>query len=153
MRWLENKVPPPLVGLLCGAGIWLVPGAAGPSPVPFVARLVLAATLLVIGFLIAGAGVRAVRKAQTTLNPLKPEEASSLVTSGIYQYTRNPMYVGMALWVLAWSAWLGTLVALIAMPLFVLFITRFQIVPEERALRTIFGPDFDRYCSIVRRWL
>ena len=101
---------------------------------------------------IAGAGVRTIRRADTTLNPLKPETSSALVTSGIYRYTRNPMYLGMATWLLAWSAWLGTPIGLLGAPLFMLYMNQFQIGPEERALRTLFGAEFEAYAARVRRW-
>jgi len=97
--------------------------------------------------------VRAVRKADTTLNPIKPDTATALVTSGIYRHTRNPMYLGMAVWLLAWSAWLGTPAGLVGAPLFVLYMNRFQVGPEERALHSLFGAEFDAYRSRVRRWL
>lgn len=153
MKSLENRIPPPLAGILAGALAWLASSAAGGTTVPARIRLVAALALGVLGLACAFAGVRAVRGAGTTLNPLKPESASALVTSGIYRYTRNPMYLGMATWLLAWAAWLGSLVALVGPALFVAFMNRFQVGPEERALAQLFGAEFDAYRSRVRRWL
>ncbi len=153
MDTLEARIPPPLVGLVSGAVAWLASVATGPTTIAFTVRLAGALALVLLGLGIAGAGVRAVRRAQTTLNPLKPETASALVTSGIYSHTRNPMYLGMATWLLAWSAWLGTPVGLIGAPLFVLYMNRFQIRPEERALGKLFGDGFTAYRARVRRWL
>ena len=153
MNSLETKVPPPLAGLISGALAWLASAALGPTAIAFPIRLTAVLALLVLGFSITSAGVRAVLRAKTTLNPIKPETSSALVTSGIYRYTRNPMYLGMATWLLAWSAWLGTPVGLLGAPLFMLYMYRFQIDPEERALSTLFGAEFAAYRTRVRRWL
>jgi protein-S-isoprenylcysteine O-methyltransferase Ste14 len=154
MNALETRVPPPLAGLICGALAWLASVAVGnPAAIAFPIRLTAALALLVLGFSITLAGVRTVLRAKTTLNPIKPETSSALVTSGIYGYTRNPMYLGMGTWLLAWSAWLGTPVGLLGAPLFMLYMNRFQIGPEERALSTLFGAEFAAYRTRVRRWL
>ena len=153
MKSLETRVPPPLVGIIAGIISWLVAGVFGPTTLPVAVRVVAAASLLIIGFLITGAAARTVSRAKTTLNPVKPETSTALVTSGIYQYSRNPMYVGMGTWVLAWAAWLGTPMALIGLPLFVLYMNEFQIKAEERALSGLFGEDFAAFRARVRRWL
>ena len=152
MKILETRIPPPLVGLIIGALAWLASRSLGATTIAFSVRLTTAVVLVLSGLALSFAGVRGVRRANTTLNPLKPETASALVTSGIYRYTRNPMYLGMATWLLAWSAWLGTPIGLIAAPLFMLYMNRFQIGPEERALRTLFGAEFTAYEARVRRW-
>lgn len=153
MNALETRIPPPLAGLIIGALAWLASTALGPTAIASPVRLTAALALALLGFGITYAGVRAVRRAGTTLNPIKPETTSALVTSGIYRYTRNPMYLGMATWMLAWSAWLGTPVGLIGAPLFMLYMNRFQIGPEERALSKLFGTEFTAYLTRVRRWL
>ena len=93
------------------------------------------------------------RRARTTVNPLKPESASALVISGIYRHTRNPMYLGFAIILLGWCVLLGSAWAVLGVAGFVLYIGRFQIRPEERALRELFGAEFDAFCSRVRRWV
>ncbi|MBL8199411.1 MAG: isoprenylcysteine carboxylmethyltransferase family protein [Chromatiales bacterium] len=153
MNVLETRIPPPLVGLLMGTVAWLASSAFAPTGIGFPVRLTLAVALVLLGFALAGAGARTVSRAKSTLNPVKPETATALVTAGIYRYTRNPMYLGMAACLLAWSAWLGTLAGLIGAPLFVLYMNRFQIAPEERALSRLFGAEFSAYQSRVRRWL
>jgi protein-S-isoprenylcysteine O-methyltransferase Ste14 len=90
---------------------------------------------------------------RTTINPLKPASASTLVTGGIYRFTRNPMYLGLATLLLAWAIYLGSLAALAALPLFILYMNRFQIAPEERALEARFGAEYIAYRARVRRWL
>lgn len=153
MDALEARIPPPLVGLIAGIVAWLASSAFAPTGIPSAFRLAVALALVASGFVLAGAGARAVSRAKTTLNPIKPETATALVTSGIYRYTRNPMYLGMAACLLAWSAWLGSFAGLIGPPLFMLYMNRFQIGPEERALSRLFGAQFGDYQARVRRWL
>lgn len=92
------------------------------------------------------------RRACTTLNPRKPEDASALVTSGVYRWTRNPMYLGLTILLFGWAARLGTFSALEGALLFVALIQYVQIRPEEHALRIRFGKDYDHYCNRVNRW-
>lgn len=94
----------------------------------------------------------AFRRAGTSANPLRPAATKRLVTSGIYRYTRNPMYLGHALILFGWIVHLGSVLALIVVPVFVLFITRFQIRPEERALAREF-PHYEQFCRRSPRWL
>ncbi len=112
-----------------------------------------ASAITFIGAFFCIAGVVSFRQAKTTVNPLKPEKASSLVSSGIYRVSRNPMYVGFALFLLAWAVYLASLWALAGVAGFVLYINRFQIVPEERALKSLFGDEFEDYRMRVKRWL
>lgn len=116
-------------------------------------RVIAAVPLALVGAFFTGAGLRSFRRARTTVNPLKPEAATSLVSAGIYRVTRNPMYLGLALLLLAWSIYLASPWTLAIVAGFVLFIDRLQIVPEERVLAALFGPDFEQYRARVRRWL
>jgi protein-S-isoprenylcysteine O-methyltransferase Ste14 len=153
MNFLEHRVPPPLAGLLCAGAMWylatLVPAIALPQSV----RLIATAALGAAGLLVMLAGVVSFHLARTTVNPLKPEAATALVTSGVYRYTRNPMYLGMLLLLVAWAAYLASPPALAGAVAFWLYIGRFQIRPEERALAALFGTAFSDYASRVRRWL
>ena len=99
------------------------------------------------------AGVVSFRASRTTINPLKPDEASALVTGGIFRFTRNPMYLGMAFVLFAWATHLGNPWLVVGPLVFALYITRFQIIPEERALLANFGELFVAYKARVRRWL
>ena len=154
MNALENKIPPPIVGLLFGLIIWAISSITEPVSI-FNQRqgLVAAAILLVAGFSFAISGGISFRMAKTTVNPLKPETASSLVTSGVFKYSRNPMYVGLAIILLAWTVYLAVPLGLLAIVGFMAYIQRFQIVPEERAMLKLFGAEFEVYQSMVRRWL
>ena len=102
-----------------------------------------------IGF----AGVREFRKAKTTVNPFRPRNAGSLVDSGIFRHTRNPMYLALLLALLGWGLYLDNLFVLVSTVLYVAYLNRFQIRPEERALEELFGGEFTAYRQRVRRWI
>jgi len=153
MQALELKVPPPLVALLLATGArWLAP--LGPAiPWPEAVRLALVGSLLLVGVLLDLSGVLGFVRRHTTINPLRPRNSRSLVTTGVYRFTRNPMYLGMVCLLSAWAVWLGAWWPWLAPVLFVPYITRFQIRPEERALTDLFGPAYTDYTRRVRRWL
>jgi protein-S-isoprenylcysteine O-methyltransferase Ste14 len=157
MNALELKVPPPVVALCLAVLMWLVASSAlSPAPpfdLPFGVRVGLAVALAVIGQGIAIAGIVAFRRARTTVNPLKPDAASALVSGGVYRVTRNPMYLGLLLTLVGWAAWLWNPAALLFLPVFVLYIDRFQIGPEERALLKLFGAEYAAYRGSVRKWV
>ena len=107
-------------------------------------------------FLAVLSGVLAIycfKQHQTTVNPMSPEKASKVVDSGIYAYSRNPMYLALLLVLLTLAVFLNNIATFVIIPLFVAYITRFQIIPEERALTSNFGQDYLRYTKKVRRWL
>lgn len=153
MKALELKIPPPVVTLLVATlmwGLWyLTPSLALPASV----REPAAAVIALAGGCLAFAGIVSFRRAKTTINPLTPEKTSTLVVSGVYRYTRNPMYTGLLVALVAWALFLSAPCALAGPALFMLYIGRFQIVPEERALRAQFGAAFETYAAKVRRWL
>jgi len=153
MRRLELKVPPVVVFLFLGAVMWPVSKNVPSATFELPGSWIIALALALAGFGIAASGVMAFRRHETTVNPTKPEEASSMVAVGAYRYTRNPMYLGLAIGLTAWASFLSNAVALLMVPAFVLYMTRFQIKPEERALQTKFGSDYDTYKTAVRRWL
>lgn len=153
MNALELKIPPPLIALLAGIGMW---GLALYTPgvqLPAVARIMGAAVVALVGGAISLAGLVAFRRAKTTVNPMKPESASSLVSSGVYRFTRNPMYVGLLFVLIGWAVYLAAPWSLLGPAFFVAYIGRFQIKPEERVLASMFGSEFAMYQSRVRRWL
>ncbi|WP_149357027.1 methyltransferase family protein [Comamonas testosteroni] len=106
-----------------------------------------------VGQGISIAGMVAFRRAKTTVNPVKANMASSLVIRGVYRYTRNPMYVGLLITLLAWAMFLANLLTALWAVVFVLYITRFQIIPEERVLTSLFGAEYGAYKGRVRRWV
>lgn len=152
MHFLELKIPPPVVALLLAVMMWFVPGT-GSVDIPWAMRVALAVALVLVGQSISVSGMIEFRRAKTTINPVKASTASSLVCSGIYRHTRNPMYVGLLLTLLGWAAYLANPWALAFLVVYVLYITRFQIKPEERILSSLFGEEYVAYMGRVRRWL
>lgn len=150
---LENRIPPPVVAVLIAAGMWALsrwwPVLTFELPSPLLVGLAVSS----VGGVISSAGVREFRRAKTTVNPLHPELASAVVTTGIYRYTRNPMYVGIVFVLLGCFLALGGLSAILGLPAFVLYITRYQVQPEEQVLLSKFGKEYADYAARVRRWL
>lgn len=154
MSTLDLRIPPPLVAVvvaaaMVGAALWLPPVLALPSGLRIGAALVLAC--IGLGFDVAG--LVAFRKAKTTVNPLRPERSTQVVSTGIYRITRNPMYLGLVLVLLGLAVYLASPWALLGPLAFAAYITRFQIRLEEQALTTRFGAAYTAYCKQVRRWL
>lgn len=150
---LELKVPPVAVALIAAALIWAVDASGAAPGFVFRGQNVATALVAVLGVGVTVFGLAAFRRARTTVNPLRPEEASKLVVRGVYRVTRNPMYLGFLLLLLAWAVFLGNLGALLVIAVFVLYMNLFQIAPEERALAARFGAEFEEYRRRVRRWL
>ncbi len=150
---LELRIPPPAVAALIAAAMWGISLIAPSLEVPGLIRAVAALALATMGFGISVAGVISFWRAKTTVNPMKPEATSALVISGIYRLSRNPMYVGIVLALIAWAVCLSSMWTLPGPLAFVLYINRFQIAPEERALAARFGATYAAYRSAVRRWL
>ena len=153
MQALELKIPPPAAALLVGMTMWvaayLLPAVHRTGQL----RSIIARVCGVFGLIVAGLGFWAFRQAKTTVSPVTPEAASSLVTDGVYSYTRNPMYFGLTTVLVGWAVWLSVPWIFLGPVAFMLFITRFQIIPEERVMSSKFGRDYDEYRKRVRRWL
>lgn len=150
---MRPLVPPPLVALVCAGGMWVlarfVPGPRFSFPLQDPAGWAFGG----IGLLFAFSAVFAFLKARTTVNPHALDQASSLVTSGPFALSRNPMYLGLVLILTALGVWWGASSALIGPVAFVAYITVFQIGPEERVMREKFGDSYVAYCKRVRRWI
>ena len=153
MTSLELKIPPPVVALFFALCIWLASSLVAPLELPFVLRVGAALTLAGVGLVISTAAIVSFRRARTTINPTEPTATSALVSDGIYRMTRNPMYLGLLLDLLGWAAFVANPLALLFVPAFVLYMNRFQIDPEERALSALFGCAYGAYQQRVRRWL
>lgn len=147
------KIPPVITVLLLGSAMWATTRAFPDWRMVLPAGQIIAAGLALTGVAIAIAGVVSFRRAKTTVNPLQPSAASSLVIAGIYRFTRNPMYLGMLLVLLGCAVFLGNVLALIFPLVYIPLMNCLQIVPEEKALATKFGSEFAEYQSKVRRWL
>lgn len=153
MNSLEHKIPPPIMAFLTGAAMWgftfVTPASAIDPAVRFGAIGLFSA--IAIG--VAGSGMLAFARAKTTINPTRPELASSIVDRGVFAYTRNPMYVGLTSMLIAWAAVLSSPWSLAGPLAFAVFTHRFQIIPEERILLEKFGREYQDYQRRVRRWL
>lgn len=153
MRALETRIPPPIVMAVLACAAW-----AAVRSCPALAWAHPAATSIAAALGISGLALNLYPKclfgrARTTVNPLRPASSTALVTTGVYRYTRNPMYLGQCVLLLGWATYLQNVAGLVVIPLFVLFITRFQIVPEERQLSTRFPDTHAALCRQARRWL
>ena len=153
MQALELRIPPPVVALAVAVMMWGISKATPSLEMPGLIRITTVIAIALTGIGVALSGVIAFRHAKTTVNPLKPETASSIVTTGVFRFTRNPMYVGLALVLLAWTVFLSSPWASLGLPAFILYMNRFQIVPEERVLSRMFGTEYSAYRARVRRWL
>ena len=109
-------------------------------------------------FLLAGAvfgffALLSFYRKRTSIDPHKPEKASVLITDGLYSVSRNPMYLGLLLLLIAYGFYLGSLLSLLVIPFFVWYMNRWQIEPEEEVMLEKFGEEYRKYRSEVRRWL
>ena len=150
---LELLVPPPLVLLAAALLMWLLAVFITPARIPIPFRTIAGCAALGLGLLIDVVSLVQFRFARTTFNPIKVDAASKLVTGGLYAISRNPMYVGQTLILVAWAVYLQNYLTLVVIVAFVIWLDRFQILPEERVLEAKFGDQFRRYRHAVRRWL
>ena len=153
MQRLELKIPPVAVFLVFGALMWVAARVFTRASFSFPGAALIAVILGTTGAAIGVMGILAFRRNETTVHPNYPEKSSTIVTEGIYRHTRNPMYLGLALILTAWASKLGNPVSLLGVPAFIAYITRFQIMPEERVLLSRFGSPFGEYMDSVRRWM
>ena len=148
---MNNKIPPPIVTIFFGLCIYL---SRSYFPVFSGSALnVLSIFFFVYGIFVFAAAVISFKKQKTTVNPISIENASSLVVSGIFKYSRNPMYLGMSFVLLGLAFKFNVIGGLLFTGIFMLFITIFQIKPEEVAMEKLFGQEWKDYTKNVRRWL
>lgn len=153
VKFSNPKIPPVVTVLLLGSAMWIIARVFPVWRLHLPVREIFAAVLTLTGLIVATVGVASFRRVKTTVNPLHPSAASTLVIAGIYRFTRNPMYLGLLLILLGWAAHLGSLLALIFPAVYIPLMNWLQIVPEEKALAAKFGSQFAEYQSQVRRWL
>ena len=153
MSFLELKIPPPLIVVIVALAMWGVSLATPHLDTLIDIRNYSTGIFAVAGVALMGISFVGFAKAKTTVNPLSPDKASALVTTGIYGVSRNPIYVADLLFLFAWGLYLSNPFALVLVLVFIPYMNRFQIVPEERALQALFGEDFMAYKKRVRRWL
>ena len=153
MSFLKLKVPPDLTFLFFGAAIWAASNFFPTLDISFPGNHWLTGILAIIGGLIVIGGIMEFRRVKTTVNPINPNLASTIVTSGVYRFTRNPMYFGMFLLLTAFSIKYLNILSPIFLTGYIVYMNRFQIIPEEKALTEKFGDDYLKYKRSVRRWI
>ena len=148
---MRNKIPPPIVTLFFGLCIYFSQEYFPESNLEFLT--ILSYIFYFAGLTILILAVRLFKKQNTTVNPIKIENASSLVVSGIFKYSRNPMYLGMALILFGLAIMFNLIGGIMFTLLFTMYITKFQIRPEEEVMERFFGAEFIKYKQNVRMWL
>ena len=148
---MDNKVPPPIVTFICGLAIYFSKSFF--NEFFSYSNNIISLFLLILGLVVFLSAVKSFRKQKTTVNPLEPKQASSLVTSGIFKFSRNPMYLGMLIILLSLSFKFNLIGGMTISLFFYIFITKFQIIPEEAAMNELFGNEFINYSNKTRRWI
>lgn len=147
------KLPPVAVTGIFALLMWLVSFLTPNFAIPVSLRIAVGLALAAIGLSVIALAVKGFREERTSVNPMDLDRTSAIVTAGVYRVSRNPMYLGMLLCLLAFGCWLSNPFSLAAAVFFVPAITRLQIIPEERVLFDRFGSDYLTYCQTVRRWI
>lgn len=153
MKALELKVPPVALVVVVAAGMWALSRITLDLYFSIPGVTLFSAGIAVVGISIAVLGVLEFKVAGTTVDPRVPHQSANLVVRGVYRYSRNPMYLGLLLVLCGWGVFLGNAASLLFIPAFILYMNRFQIVPEERFMSDKFGESYDSYRAEVRRWL
>ncbi len=153
MKILNLKIPPIIVWILTALLMWASSLVLPQSNWNLLIRLMLCIFFVVFGGVITLIGVLQFHKTKTTLNPTSPNHTKKLVCDGIYKYTRNPMYLGFTFMLIGGACFLGKIILLFWVGIFIFYITQFQIKPEEKILQKKFEKDFEKYKKSVRRWI
>ena len=148
---MKTKIPPPILALVMIVLIYL--SSLFVESITFNYQGSLSVLFIILGAACALPSFKLFAKFKTTITPLKPSDATALVTEGMYRYSRNPMYLGLLLWTIASTIWFGTWFGIIVNILFIFLINFLQIIPEEEALLEIFGEEYEEYKKNVRRWI
>lgn len=152
-RWLANRIPPPILAVVVGLLMaWLAQYgntlAIGPA-----IKYTLVGCFILVGLALEATGLWIFFRGKTTINPLTPEASQTLMCSGVYRLTRNPMYLGLTCQLFAWACYLAVPSTLFGVGFYIALITWLQILPEEQALGRLFGQRYLSYCAQVRRWI
>lgn len=148
---LDTKIPPPIVAILIGVGIYFSRNWLPQFDSDYLFYAGLACELLAV--VINLTAIFSFIKNKTTINPVKPQTATSLVTTGVFAFSRNPMYLGLLLFLFGFALQVNIVGGIPLLVLFVLYLNAFQILPEERAMLEVFGDEYRVYMKKVRRWI
>ena len=153
MKALELKIPPVAQFLVLAALMWLFAKHLPALSVEIPVRRILAVLFFCLGGIVAVPAVATFRSSGTTVDPRSPEKVTRLVVSGVYRYSRNPMYLGLLFLLIAWALYLSNLLGFVLLPAFVVCMNRLQIRLEEEVMERRFGDEFRAYRESVRRWI
>jgi protein-S-isoprenylcysteine O-methyltransferase Ste14 len=148
---MSNKIPPPIVTLFFGLCIYL--SRSYFPEFSFSILNSLSTISFVLGITVFATAVSSFKRQNTTVNPISIEKASSLVVNGVFKYSRNPMYLGMLFILLGLTFKFNLIGGLLFTSIFMIFISIFQIKPEEAAMEKLFDQEWKDYIKNVRRWL
>ena len=148
---IETKIPPPLVALTFGFLINYTRDIFPKIEIRY--EIIFGSFMIIVGLIIILSAIILFRKYQTSITPLNPSNATKLITDGIYKCSRNPMYLGLLLVLLGFSIILNLIGGFFLIPLFILYLNLFQIIPEENAMVDLFKDEFLEYKKKVRRWI
>ncbi|MEM8935018.1 MAG: isoprenylcysteine carboxylmethyltransferase family protein [Pseudomonadota bacterium] len=150
---MKLKIPPPIFALICLALMVGVRQFTDIGAFEFPGQTGVAIVLIALGLIVSFLAMKEFRRAQTTVNPMAPDQASSLVQGGVFKISRNPMYLGLAFILVGATIWMGAALNVVVLVFFVIYITVFQIKPEEDVMAEKFGSEYQDYRTKVRRWI
>lgn len=145
---MKTKIPPPVICLIAMLVMYCLPPLIHLPQAHW-----LVAILVGLSSIIGVASVISFKLANTTITPLHPEQTSHIVTTGIYHFSRNPMYLSILIFLTAWAIYLENALALLVLPIFIFCLNDLQIIPEEQVLEQKFGEEYLAYKRAVRRWV
>ena len=148
---MKTKIPPPIIALICIVINYLSTYLINPIKFPNIE--IIGGLILLLGVATAMLATLLFKKDKTTVNPMNPEETTTLVTTGIFSITRNPMYLGLFFVISSTILFFGSWFGIIILMFFVWYINKFQIIPEEEAMEKLFGNKYNEYRQNVRRWI
>lgn len=150
---MHLKIPPLIFSAFLALLMWVCALFVKITEMEFPGRLILSLLVLIFGVSAVVLGILTFRRLQTTVNPMRPGDASRLVAEGVFKFSRNPMYVGFFIILLAWALYLANILNTLVLIFYVWFINRYQIVPEEKILLEKFGQEYQQYLTKTRRWI
>ncbi|MEP1151464.1 MAG: isoprenylcysteine carboxylmethyltransferase family protein [Balneola sp.] len=150
---MKLKIPPVIVVAITAFLMWVIADYLSLDILEFNAPKWIIILTSIFGFLCIVLGIIQFTIKKTTVNPHKPEESTSLVNSGIYSISRNPMYLGMLIFLMFYGLFLGDGLVFLMLPIFIWYMNSFQIKPEEEMMIQLFGDEYKEYQQKVRRWI
>lgn len=150
---MKLLIPPPLQAIICAGLMWLISQQFPAFGFSFGLQQSIAILICMLGIAMDLFSVGLFARNKTTVSPFSPQNTESLVTTGLYKYTRNPMYLGMAIILTGLAVWLGNVLSFLIIPCFAWYLTMLQIIPEEEILLEKFGEEYGNYMMRVRRWI